>query len=163
MRVSLFTVFLVGSVLLSGCATLFSGTDDEIRFQSEPSGAQVMIDGIVVGTTPTTVSVDRPGLNDTDVTVQLEGYEPRTFELKKEFNTTSILNIFFWPGFVIDAVTGALFTHDKKSYTVDLEAGTVTLNLDQLPRGDDGSYLLPDTHERIAVVDARSGLVVMFE
>lgn len=156
--------FLVGALLvLSGCATLFSGTDDDITFDSEPQGAKVLIDGIVVGTTPTTVVVDRPGLEETDVTVQLEGYESRRFELDKEFNNTSILNIFFWPGFVIDALTGALFKYDQKSYTVDLEEGTVSLHLDELPRGPQGQYLLPDRDAPIAVTDDASGLTLVFE
>jgi len=150
-------------LLLSGCATLFSGTDDDITFDSEPQGADVLIDGIVVGTTPTTVVVDRPGLEETDVTVQLEGYDPLRFELDTEFNNTAILNIFFWPGFVIDVLTGALFKYDKKSYTADLEEGTVTMHLDELPRGPEGQYLLPDRDAPLAVTDDASGLTLVFE
>ena len=156
--------FILGALLaFSGCATLFSGTDEEITFNSEPPGATVIIDGIAVGTTPTTVVVDRPGLEEMDVTVQIEGYEPRTFELDKEFNTTSILNVFFWPGFVIDALTGALFKYDKSTYSVDFEEGTVSMRLEDLPRGLQGQYLLPDLDEPIAVVDAETKLTLLFK
>lgn len=146
----------------SGCATLFSGTDEEITFNSSPSGADVVVDGIVVGTTPTTVEIDRPGLEDQDVTIELEGYETRTFELDKEFNTISILNIFFWPGFVVDALTGALFRYDKDTYSVNLETGAVTLRLDELQRGMSGEYVLPNVDEPVEVVDSRTGLKVVF-
>jgi hypothetical protein len=156
-------MFVGALLLLSGCATLFSGTDDDITFDSEPQGAQVLIDGIVVGTTPTTVVVDRPGLEETDVTVQLEGYEPLRFELDTEFNNTAILNVFFWPGFVIDVLTGALFKYDKKSYTVDLEEGTVSMLLDELPRGPEGQYLLPGHDAPVAVTDDGLGLTLVFE
>ena len=157
-------VLLVSALLLlSGCATLFSGTEDDITFDSEPQGAQVLIDGIVVGTTPTTVVVDRPGLEETDVTVQLDGYEPLRFELDTEFNNTAILNVFFWPGFVIDVLTGALFKYDKKHYTADLEDGTVSLRLEELPRGPQGQYLLPDQDAPLAVTDDDLGLTLVFE
>lgn len=146
----------------SGCATLFSGTDEEITFNSSPSGADVVVDGIVVGTTPTTVEIDRPGLEDQDVTIELEGYETRTFELDKEFNTISILNIFFWPGFVVDALTGALFRYDKDTYSVNLETGAISLRLDELQRGMSGEYLLPNVDEPVEVVDSRTGLKVVF-
>ncbi|NBC15849.1 MAG: PEGA domain-containing protein [Bacteroidetes bacterium] len=158
------TVLLVSALLLlSGCATLFSGTEDDITFDSEPQGAQVLIDGIVVGTTPTTVVVDRPGLEETDVTVQLDGYDPLRFELDTEFNNTAILNVFFWPGFVVDVLTGALFKYDKKSYTADLEDGTVTMRLDALPRGPEGQYLLPDHDAPIAVTNHATGLTLLFK
>lgn len=161
MRIHLWTV---GALLvLSGCATLFSGTEEDVTFRSEPSGAQVLIDGILVGETPTTVEVDRPGLEEMEVAIQLEGYEPRYFELDKEFNQTAILNIFFWPGFVIDALTGALFKYDKTVYTVDLEDGTVSMRLDDLPRGAQGQYLLPDIDRPILVQDPATGLNVRFE
>lgn len=146
----------------SGCATLFSGTDEEITFNSSPSGADVVVDGIVVGTTPTTVEIDRPGLEDQDVTIELDGYETRTFELDKEFNTISILNIFVWPGFVVDALTGALFRYDKDTYSVNLETGAISLRLDELERGMSGEYLLPNVDEPVEVVDARTGLKVVF-
>lgn len=157
-------LFLFGALLfLPGCATVLSGSDEDLTFRSEPSGARITIDGIVVGQTPTTVSVDRPGLEDKDVTVDLDGYESRTFELDKEFNTVSILNLFFFPGWIIDAVTGALFKYDKATYTVDLEEGTLSLKLDELPRGPEGQYLLPDSETPITVTDPETGLTLLFE
>lgn len=161
MRFSLYAV--TAALLLSGCATLFSGTDDQVTFRSEPSGAKVIIDGITVATTPATVEVDRPGLEDRDVTVQLEGYDPMTFELDKEFNKTSILNIFFWPGFVIDALTGAMFKFDKTNYTVDLDDGTVSLTLNELPRGLRGQYFLPDLDRPMVITDSETGLTLLFK
>lgn len=160
MRSSLLSLLCI--VALSGCATIFSGTDDDITFRSEPPGAQVIIDDIAVGTTPTTVEVDRPGFGDTDVTVQLDGYEPRTFELDKEFNNTSIINLLIWPGFIIDALTGAIYKYDKKTYLVDLSSGTISLNLDELPRGAKGQYLLPDSDKPIAVTDDDIGVILLF-
>lgn len=154
---------LTAFFLLSGCATLFSGTEERVRFYSEPPGANIIIDGITVGTTPSTVVVERPGLGEKEVVVELEGYEPRTFKLDKEFNATSILNVFFWPGFVIDALSGALFGYGKNVYEVDLQQGAVSLHLHELPRGREGEYLLPDTENALVVTDEVIGLTLRFE
>lgn len=162
MRKALVTCLCILSFTFAGCATIFSGTDDDITFRSEPSGARVMIDGIMVGTTPVTIPVDRPGLDDTRVTVELEGYEPRTFELDKEFNMVSVLNVFVWPGFVVDALTGALFKYDRTNYTMNLQNGMISLNLDGLPRTEDGSYIVPNTNVDVLIVDPASGLQLRF-
>lgn len=163
MRHVLILCLCLATLTVAGCATIFSGTDDDITFRSEPSGAAVMIDGIMVGRTPVTVPVDRPGLEDTRVTVELDGYDPMTFELDKEFNMVSILNVFVWPGFIVDALTGALFKYDRTAYTVDLDDGSVTLNLDGLPRTEDGAYLVPNTNVDVLVVDETTGLQLRFK
>lgn len=151
------------ALVLSGCATLFSGTDDSVTFSSEPSGAMVLVDGRNVGTTPVTVEIDRPGFGDADVTVQLEGYDTRQFELDKEFNTTAILNIFAPIGFLIDAVTGAIYKLDPTTYTVNMESGIISMNIDELERGEDGQYLVPDVSRTVVVEDAEAGLRLVFE
>lgn len=105
---------------LGGCATIFTGTDDTITFQSEPSGAMVMIDGVDRGRTPLTTSVNRD-VNSADVTYRLEGYETRTFELGQEFNMTAILSLFCFPLCpAVDLLSGALMEYDPTSYTLEL-------------------------------------------
>ena len=111
---------IVGLLTLQSCATIFTGTRDTIHFDSKPAGAKVRIDGIDMGRTPLDVSVNR-SINDKAVTMQLEGYETRTFVLSKEFNLISVLNLFGMIGWAVDAVTGALMYYDMNQYTVDLE------------------------------------------
>ena len=154
---------LILVLLAGGCATIFSGTDEDISFDSEPAGANIRIDGIVVGTTPATVEVDRPGFEEQEVTVELEGYDARTFELDKEFNTVAILNILFWPGFIVDALTGALYKYDKDAYTVNFDTGNVTLMLDELPRGESGEYVIPSTVQPVRVIDTETGATLIFK
>lgn len=153
---------LMSTFLLAGCATLLSGSSDEIGFTSEPPGAEVVIDDVVVGETPTTVEVDRPGLEDQQVTVRIDGFEPRTFELQKQFNGTAVLNIFFWPGFIIDALAGPLFQYDKTAYSVEMESGRITLDLNDLERDSDGTYLLPETEGSVRVHDRETGVMFLF-
>ena len=75
------------------CATILSGTSDEINFTSDPKGADIMLDGLKVGKTPATVSIKRPGFGNKEITLKLDGYEDRTFMLQKGFNTMAICNL----------------------------------------------------------------------
>lgn len=113
------------SLVLSGCATIFSGTNDTIVFESEPAGARVLIDGVDQGVTPLTTSVKR-SLGGVDVTYRLDGYETRTFDLGQEFNTVTIANIFclagFWVCGGIDVLTGAVMKYSPRSYNITLDA-----------------------------------------
>lgn len=110
-------------VLLSfvaSCATIFTGTKDTIRFNSNPEGATVYIDGIEVCKTPCSVPVKR-SISDKDIEFKLDGYKTRMFTLDKEFNVVSVINLGFLVGWAIDAATGSIMKYDRKSYELDLE------------------------------------------
>lgn len=111
---------IVAMLFVSGCATIFTGTKDSIRFDSDPQGAKVFIDGIEICKTPCTVPVKR-SLSDKLAEIKLDGYETRVITLDREFNAVSIINlgnILFWG---IDAATGALMKYDRKVYDIELE------------------------------------------
>ena len=78
-------------LLITGCATLFTGTKDKITFNSEPSGATIYIDGVEQCKTPCTMTVKR-SISDTEVEFKLDGYETRLITLSKELNLVSIIN-----------------------------------------------------------------------
>ncbi|GAB3037128.1 PEGA domain-containing protein [Spirosoma pulveris] len=105
---------------LQSCATLFTGTKDTIHFESQPSGAKVQIQGLDVGRTPVDVPVTR-SIAARTVTMNLDGYHPRTFDLTKEFNAVSVLNLFGILGWGIDVATGAVMKYDQKAYSMELE------------------------------------------
>lgn len=169
------------SFVLTSCATIFNGTSQEVKFESEPSGAAVMVGGVERGTTPATITMTKPGLSSKRVTFQKEGYEDRTIKLQKSFATTSILNI-FGPtllGFGIDAFSGALFNYSPTRYKAELEqeggmssrnaesatktASAKWYNLDDLERDSDGDYIIPNhDHAASAVVDTDTGTIYTF-
>lgn len=41
--------------------------------------------------------------------------------MQNQFNGVSLLNIFFWPGFIVDAATGSLMKAGQFNYEVELE------------------------------------------
>lgn len=154
---------LLAAALTPGCATLFSGTSEQVTIDSEPEGARIFVEGIERGRTPATISVKRPGFNDTEVTLQLEGYEDRTFTLQKGFNTISILNLFVPAGFIVDAVTGAITQYDPNTYTVTLDQARGAYLLDELERDEAGRYVIPALNGPITVTDEARGLNIVFE
>ncbi len=67
-------MLIIATVLmLTSCATVFSGNTDKVRISSSPSGADVYIDGLPVGKTPVAVNLDKG--DSYHVAVQMDGYE----------------------------------------------------------------------------------------
>ena len=103
------------AVALSGCATILSGTSQSITVHSDPQGAQARI-GHEAGRTPVTLTVPKGKEFNLEVTVDRN---KRIFPLRKTFDTVGILNVFFFPGFIVDAVTGAMMKYEPSVVSVD--------------------------------------------
>ncbi len=114
------TILTGMAVLLSGCATLFTGTTQSVTIDSEPQGANIVVDGQLLGTTPARVRLNRD-LNaflDDGKYIRLEkdGFVPDGYILGADIEPYSILNtvmLFFW---AIDGATGALMRYDSDYY-----------------------------------------------
>lgn len=159
------------AVLLSGCATIFTGTRDAIAFNSTPDGATVLIDGIERARTPSTLRVKRT-VGDRIVTLRLEGYADRTFVLGKEFNVVSVLNLTNVLGWGVDAATGALFRYSDRTHHLELDRRQQlarSLEVDEvllfteLERNAAGDFVLPSPapQMQVAAVDPRTGDVLI--
>ncbi len=123
MKTQFILILFIGTILLQSCATIIDGTSDTIRFESEPPGATVYLDGAPVGKTPLDVKVSRK-LNSRDVKIAYDGYEPERFELSQAFNVVSVFNLgnlAFWG---IDVLSGAIMEYDQKYYEVQLEVSS---------------------------------------
>lgn len=148
----------VVTLLSASCATLFTGTSQDIKFTSEPEGAEIHVDGINMGTTPATVKVKKPGmLKDRKVTLKLEGYEDKTFVLQTEFQLVSVLNLANFVFWGIDVLTGSVMKYDKEEHNVVMESSNDQVKLQDLPRDAEGNYLLTQADGDLTVVDEESG------
>jgi len=107
------------SLLMTSCATIFTGTKDRITFNSTPAGATIYKDGVEQCKTPCTIRVKR-SISDTDIEYKLDGYETRLISLDKEFNIVSVINLGNLLGWGIDALSGAVMKYDKKVYDITL-------------------------------------------
>ena len=120
MKSKLFILAIASTFLMTSCATIFTGTKDTIRFDSNPQGAKVYIDGLEVCKTPCTTLVKR-SLSEKLAEIKLDGYETRVITLDRKFNAVSIINLTSLIGWGIDAATGSLMKYDKKGYDIELE------------------------------------------
>ena len=110
----LIAVFAVAS---TGCATMLSGTSQNVTITSTPPGAHVKI-GHQSGVTPVTLCL--PKGEDYPIEVS-QGPDRRVLPLKKNVDAFTFLNIIppLWPGFIVDAVTGSIMKYDPDVVSVD--------------------------------------------
>lgn len=105
---------------LSGCATVFSPSTDNVTIRSNPPGATVFLDGMRVGKTPATFPVSR-GIAPPQIEVKAPGYANQPVIMQNKFNAVSLLNIFFWPGFLVDVATDSMRKPVRTNFNVELE------------------------------------------
>ncbi len=105
------------AVALTSCATLLSGTHQTVVIDSYPQGAMVKL-GYQTGTTPVTFNVAKGKHNVVHVS---QGPEKRVLPLNRNLDPVTLLNIIppLWPGFIVDAVTGAITKYNPDVIYVD--------------------------------------------
>jgi hypothetical protein len=116
---SILCIFII-ILLAAGCATIVSGTSQTITFQSNPQGAQVLIDGLPVGITPLSIKVKKN--DNTTVQLKLDGYETQIFKMQTEFDPMFFGNILIggFLGSTTDAVSGATVEYSPDAYYTTL-------------------------------------------
>src|SRR5699024_952601 len=120
MKSKLLIPSIILAFFMSSCATIFTGTKDTLRFDSEPQGATVYIDGLKACETPCTTKVKR-SLSDKLAKIKLDGYQTRVITLDRKFNAVSVLNLFGMIGWAVDAATGSLMKNGGKGYDIELK------------------------------------------
>ena len=71
---------------------MFTGTKQIIRINSEHSDALVKINGLDKGKTPLIVKLKKG--NNSEISIEKEGYARKVFTPETDFNTIAILNFF---------------------------------------------------------------------
>lgn len=115
------TTIIFVLLVLSGCATLISGTSDEISFSTNVDPVKVYIDGLNVGDTPLTVSVEKKAGKGRLVRFEKDGYKVQEFNLKNKFDTVAILDVTsVLTSGGIDVITGAIMEYSPKQYHIEM-------------------------------------------
>lgn len=104
---------------LSGCASIISGTSQDITFDSNPQGAKVYLDGKIMGTTPFTFSATKNKFSS--LRVEKDGYISINRTVGKSYDPVALINI-FWDLSTTDALTGAIYKYDDNNYFFDLQS-----------------------------------------
>lgn len=111
-------VFFFG---LTGCATIFDGETQLLTFDSVPTGAEVYVDGVLLGVTPMSASVKRK--KDATLTMKKEGYVDRVMPMATTMNMTFLGNLVTGGlfGTTTDSATGAINKYEPGQFMVTLQ------------------------------------------
>lgn len=122
---------MMGSCLLSACATMMSGPRQSVKIDSVPQGARVftavaaydrqgnLLKRKEVGVTPMTVSITR---KDGVVELEKEGYQLTRVPMRRGMNPWFLGNVVLTSmlSSSIDSSTGAINEYDPDEYLVEL-------------------------------------------
>jgi len=125
MKKSIFAFLFTTSLFLSSCATIVSGSKQNVKFASNPSSATIFIDEVEVGKTPFEIKLTIN--SEHAVQIKLEGYQTYETTLTKKFNAWYLGNILIGGiiGLIIDPITGAIYNLSPDQINAQMTAGTV--------------------------------------
>lgn len=115
--------FLV--MVVAGCATIASGTDQPISVSSNVDDATIYLDGIRIGSTPFNGPVAK---GKSTMTLEAPGYRTETLSLSKSLDPAFWGNIIIGGtlGSVTDFATGAAYQYAPAAYQVEMRAAGQT-------------------------------------
>ncbi|WP_410222016.1 PEGA domain-containing protein [Pedobacter sp.] len=118
-----FILGIIAALSLTGCATIISGSKQEMQFNSTPTNATVFVDGKEMGKTPFSTKLTRK--ENHNVQIKLDGFKPYDLEVRKQFNEWYLGNLLLGGiiGLVIDPITGALYRLTPKEVNAQLANG----------------------------------------
>jgi len=112
-------ILMVFVLLLTGCSSIFGDNNKTVNVNSHPQNAQIFLDNRPVGATPTTITIPSTW-SPTVLTLKKPGYAEQTATVSTAFQPVGALNIFFWPGFVIDAISGDMMKIRPESRSISV-------------------------------------------
>jgi len=140
-------ILALSIILIStGCASIVHGPLQPISIVSQPTGAQITIDGKGYGITPQTVMLRRMGRLKGEpsekqyynLSIELEGYMPYELKLKREMDGWFVGNILLGGliGIIIDAANGSMYKLSPDQVVSTLAMQTAINN-----KNDDGVFI----------------------
>lgn len=123
-KITVFGYIISLLVLCSGCATIISGSTQQIAFDSNPDKADVYVNEMKTCTTPCVTILQRSKLPPI-VKIKKEGYEDAIVPLMSRFNYWTLANVFWGytstTGFAVDLMnTGSTVEYDPNRYFTTL-------------------------------------------
>lgn len=104
---------------LSGCATVFTGSTNNVQLRVVDAETNELIndvkcsitdnDGMVylVSSNPGSIIATK-GKGTLRVDCKKPGYAQQNMGIAQTINGVTFINVLFWPGFIVDAVTGSM-------------------------------------------------------
>lgn len=109
----------------SSCATIFTKSRQSITFSgiegTKIYDASSNVKLAEIGSDKTaTVSIKKK-MGDKELLAKKDGYKTYPFLLESSFNATTLWNILFWPGFLVDLGTGQMNKWDNTQINIEME------------------------------------------
>lgn len=122
MKKILVITILIGNIILSGCASMFNGSSQQVSIRSNVDDVELYVNEQYIGK-GNGVTTFKKKQNYT-ITARKKGCEAVTIPVSKSFDATTLLGLFIDFGvisiMVVDGVgTGAWQQFDQTSYVID--------------------------------------------
>lgn len=115
MKKKILNSLLCISIFMAGCGTILTKDIQNISLSSKPPGADVRI-GPYTGITPCVLQIPKGKTYAIDV---MYDDEKQSVPLTKTIAGTSLINILFPLGFIVDAITGKVQKYKPTEYHFD--------------------------------------------
>jgi hypothetical protein len=151
---------VVAVVLLQGCATIFTGTHDTLSFDANVPGVRLTIDGMYQGELPLTVDMSRNFVGGRRFLARFErdGYVTQEFQLNRDFNAVSILDISSpLTSGGVDVLSGSIMKFSPRDYHVQMLEKSDTANSRAFRRSLEIYRFALANHARLQEDIARGG------
>lgn len=117
-------LLLLTCMLLASCCTVFTGSKQAVTFMA-PDGTKIYdaltntkIAEVRKDNTVTTYIKKRR--DDKQLIAKREGCKPVPFMLETSFNASTLWNILFWPGFIVDFGTARMFRWEDTIVEIEM-------------------------------------------
>ena len=116
-KIILYTALIL---TLSACGTLFSGSTQDISFDSNQKDVKIYVDGMEICKTPCIFPLERKS-STVIIRAQKKGFEDKQLILRSNLNKLAILNLSFWPSWLTDVASGGMWQYHRDGVYIDME------------------------------------------
>ncbi len=119
-RLAHLALILICLRLSVGCGSTINGETEEIKISSNPTGAELWIDGVRIGSSPAEVTLKRR--HDHLISLKKDGYKDITVKIESSTSEWLFANVWvgFWPGCLLDIVTGGAYKLEPERVEIDM-------------------------------------------
>jgi hypothetical protein len=121
-HLAMIALLITPMVLALGCASIMEGKTQSVSFNSEPAGAQILINGLPMAVTPATITIKKSEYDNANVLFKKEGYQDQQATLHTKVTG------WFWGNIITggllgsgtDAISGAMWEYSPDKYFVTM-------------------------------------------
>lgn len=117
---------------LTGCASIFNGSNQQVDVMSTPTQASVVVNGESMGESPTKLTLERG--KEYTIEIKKDGFSKYIVTTGRNINSNYWLNFLNGIGFLVDWATGAMWEVDPTTVEAVLDPAT---SYNQIERKDE--------------------------